>query len=385
MNNTRMMNSRAELEGVVSTLQVDLDLFMDTGGTDRAMCNALRIKMADLTRCWEGVTKDFTTTLATTLEKEARELTIKAQENYKKAYYGAIKNAGAATSELFNTLERERLDREATHTGGAAGGGGGGARTGAPPRVNESLRPDFKCLYALSLNEFNWWMEMANAWGLASMHEQRLPLVQKMYFKQICEKEFSENCNLGGEINTFQQYVEESKLVYLKRVSIFLRRNEYIETTRLEDEAYTSFYHRLRKCSDMADIRTMKEKDWNMHMLMSSLPTNVFKQITTATINPSLDDVLATLEVVEQQMRQLGNSKFPLPLEKGKKKKTVSVNVASDETRGRDRGGGRGNRGGGGGRGRGAGGRGGGQYSTYSRLLHHGLFPMRRIAFSGPM
>ena len=214
----------------------------------------------------------------------------------------------------------------------------------------------FKCLYSLSLNEFNRWMEIANTWGLASMHETRPPVVQKMYFEQICEKEFSENCNLGGGINTFQQYVEESKLVYLKRVSIFLRRNEYIETTRLEDEAYTSFYHRLRKFSDMADISMMKEKDWNMHMLMSSLPTNVFKQITTATINPSLDEVLATLEVVEQQMRQLGNSKFPLPPEKGKKKKTISVNVASDETRGRDRGGGGGNHGRGGGRGRGAGG-----------------------------
>ena len=95
----------------------------------------------------------------------------------------------------------------------------------------------------------------------------------------------------------------------------------------------------------MADIKTMKEKDWNMHFLMSSLPTNVFKQITTVTINPGLDDVLATLDVVEQQMRQLGNTKFPLPQEKGKKKKTLSANVAADKTRGRDRGGGGGNRG----------------------------------------
>ena len=140
-------------------------------------------------------------------------------------------------------MERERLDREASNTGGAAGGGGGGARGGAPPRVDESLRPDFKCLYALSLNKFNRWQEMANAWGLASMHEQRPPLVQKMYFEQITEKEFSENCNLGGMCTTFQHYVEESKIVYNKRVSIFLRRNEYMETSRVEDEAYLSFYH----------------------------------------------------------------------------------------------------------------------------------------------
>ena len=374
MNNTRMVNSRAEMESIVSTLNDDLNLFTETGGLDRAMCNGVRAKMEDLKKRWEGVTKDFTTLLATAMESEARELTIASQEAYRKAYFGAIKNAGAATSELFNSMERERLDREASNTGGSAGGGGGGARTGAPPRVDESLRPDFKCSYSLSLNEFNRWQEMANAWGLASMHEQRPPLVQKMYFEQITEKEFSENCNLGGEINTFQQYVEESKIVYNKRVSIFLRQNEYIETARVEDEAYSSFYHRLRKCSDMADIKTMKEKDWNMHFLMSSLPTNVFKQITTVTINPGLDDVLKTLEVVEQQMRQLGNTKFPLPPEKGKKKKTLSANVAADETRGRDRGGGGGNRGRGGGRGRGAGGRGGGQSSTYVDYSTLGCF-----------
>ena len=88
--------------------------------------------------------------------------------------------------------------------------------------MDESLRPDFKGSYALSLNKFNRWQEMANAWGLASMHEQRPPLVQKMYFEQITEKEFSENCNLGGTCVTFQHYVEESKTVYNKRVSIFL-------------------------------------------------------------------------------------------------------------------------------------------------------------------
>ena len=167
MNNTRMMNSRAELESVVSTLNDDLNLFMDTGGMDRSMCSGVRAKMADLTRRWEGVTKDFTTLLTTTLDKETKKLTLESQEQYRKAYYGAIKNAGAGTSELFNTLERERLDREASNTGGAAGGGGGGARTGAPPRVDESLRPDFKCSYLLSLNKFNRWMETANAWGLA--------------------------------------------------------------------------------------------------------------------------------------------------------------------------------------------------------------------------
>ena len=144
----------------------------------------------------------------------------------------------------------------------------------------------------------------------------------------------------------------------------------------MEDEGYISYYHRLRKLSEMADIKTMREKDWIMHSVMTSLPTNVFKQITMTTINPVLEDVLGTLEVVEQQMRQLNNTKFPLPPERGaKKKKTLSANVAADETRGRDRGGGGGNRGRGG-RGRGAGGntRGGGQSSAYIDYSNLGCF-----------
>ena len=138
----------------------------------------------------------------------------------------------------------------------------------------------------------------------------------------------------------------------------------------------------------MANIKTMKEKDWNMHFVMISLPTNVVKQVTTMTINPELEDVLGTLEVVEQQMRQLNNTKFPLPPEKGaKKKKTLSANVAADKTeRGRDRGGGGGNRGRGG-RGRGAGGntRGGGQSSAYIDYSNLGCFWMWWKPFSRPM
>ena len=297
------------------------------------MCNGVRVKMDNIKTRWEQVSKDFTQLLATNIEGEVRNNTLEAQTHYIKAYMGAIKRAGEATAELFNTMEKERLDREAMNTGGATGGGG--ARGGAPPRVDESLRPYFKGSYALSLNKFNRWQEMANAWGLALMHKQRPPLVQKMYFKQITEKEFSENCNLGGTCVTFQHYVEESKTVYNKRVSIFLRQNEYMEVNRVEDEGYISYYHRLRKLSEMADIKTMREKDWNMHFVMTSLPTNVFKQITTTTINPVLEDVLGTLEVVEQQMRQLNNTKFPLPAGEGSKEEENTLCKCSS---GRDKG-----------------------------------------------
>ena len=242
--------------------------------------------------------------------------------------------------------------------------------------MDESLRPQYKALYALSLNEFKRWQEMADAWGLASVHEQRAPLVQKMYFEQITEKEFFENCNLDGTCVTFQHYVEESVLVYNKRVSIFLRRSEFMEATRSENEAYLSYYNQLRKLAEMADIRTMREKEWIMHMVMISLPTNVVKQVTMMTINPKLEDVLGTLEVVEQQMRQLNNTNFPLPPDRSaKKKKTLSANVASEETtRGRDRGGGGGNRGRGRGRGAGGNARGGGQTNSYIDYSMLGCF-----------
>ena len=67
----------------------------------------VRAKMEDLKKRWEGVTKDFTNLLASAMESEARELTLASQDQYRKAYFGAIKNAGAATAELFNTMERE--------------------------------------------------------------------------------------------------------------------------------------------------------------------------------------------------------------------------------------------------------------------------------------
>ena len=167
--------------------------------------------------------------------------------------------------------------------------------------------------------------------------------------------------------------MEEAVLVYNKRVSIFLRRSEFMEATRNENEAYLSYFNRLRKLAEMANIKTMTKKDLIMHMVMLSLPTNVVKQVTTMTINPVLNDVLGTLEVVEQQMRQLNNTNFPLPPDRSaKKKKGLSANVSEETTRGQERRGGGGGRGGRG-RGRGAGGnaRGGGQSSNnidYSTL-----------------
>ena len=305
MNDARRVKTRSELESLVNTLKDNLELFVETGGSDRSMCNGVRSRWTTSRpngrksaktshNFWQQMLKERSGIILWRHRHPTERPTWEVSRDLEKQLpNSSIQWRRRGWTGRHRTLE-DKL-----------GEGGGGARGGAPPRVDESLRPNFKGSYGLSLNEFNRWQEMANAWGLASMHEQRPPLVQKMYFKQITEKEFSENCNLGGTCTTFQHYVEESKIVYNKRVSIFLRRNEYMEATRVEDEGYISYYHQLRKLSEMADIKTMREKDWIMHSVMTSLPTNVFKQITTTTINPVLEDVLGTLEVVEQQMRQL--------------------------------------------------------------------------------
>ena len=176
MNETRRVEKRSGLERLGDALRDDLDLFVETGSSDRSMCNDMRVHMSKVKVKWEEVSKDFKQLLATMVEGDVREKTLQVQESYRNAYMGGIKKAGEATAELFNTMETERLDREARGGGGGQAGAGLGTGRGAPPRVDESLCPEFKASYALSLNEFNHWQEMAVAWGLASVHEQRLTL-----------------------------------------------------------------------------------------------------------------------------------------------------------------------------------------------------------------
>ena len=109
---------------------------------------------------------------------------------------------------------------------------------------------------------------------------------------------------------------------------------------REESESDLSYYHRLRKLADMAVVREITDKQLVMHMLIQLLPTNVLKTVMQKNINPDLDDVVAMLELREQQMRQLGQSNFPLPQERNvKKKKELQANL-TDTERGCDRGGG---------------------------------------------
>ena len=243
MNESRRVEKRAEMEQLVEALKDELNMFMDTGSADKSMCYGMRQTMERISVKWEEINKDFKSLLATTVDGEAKKDLTEACEGYRCSYIDATTKGVNATADLFNRMETERLDREAQGQGGGGGGEGEQPNLHPPPRVDESLRPSYKALYALSLNEFKWWQETASEWGLASGHEQRDPLVQKMYYDQITEKEFFENCNLSGRCNTLQQYVEESVLVYNKRVSIFLRRSVFMEATRNENEAYLSYFN----------------------------------------------------------------------------------------------------------------------------------------------
>ena len=185
----RRVERRTELERLGESLNDELDMFMETGATDKSMCNGVRNTMEKIRFKWEEVSKDFKSVLATKVEGDNKKAMLESLEGYRRAYKEATKKAGETTANLFNTMETERLDREARRGGPAQGGGGESARH-APPQVDKSLRPQYKASYALSLNEFKRWQEMADAWGLASVHKQRPPLVQKMYFEQITEKEF---------------------------------------------------------------------------------------------------------------------------------------------------------------------------------------------------
>ena len=128
MNETRRVEKRNKLERLGDTLWDDLELFVETGSTDRSMCNDVRVQMDRIKGRWEEVSKDFKQLLATMVDGEVRENTLEAQDAYRTAYIGGIKKAGEATADLFNTMETERLDREARRGGGGQGqeGGGGG-------------------------------------------------------------------------------------------------------------------------------------------------------------------------------------------------------------------------------------------------------------------
>ena len=72
MNETRRVEKRSELERLGDSLRDNLELFVETGGSDRSMCNDMRVQMDKIKAKWEEVSKDFKQLLATMVEGDVR-------------------------------------------------------------------------------------------------------------------------------------------------------------------------------------------------------------------------------------------------------------------------------------------------------------------------
>ena len=183
------------------------------------------------------VQKDFHTTIATCVNEADKTRAVAEMEEFRGKYKEITTKGLQMTGALFNTMEQERTEK--AETGQPATAAAAGART---LWVDKALHPSFKAAFLLSMDKFRKWKESVTAWGQSSSHELRSQLVQKLHFEAICEKEFYVNC---PELDTFQEMVEEATHVYNKRVSVFIRRSEFMNARREEGEAYLSYYHRL--------------------------------------------------------------------------------------------------------------------------------------------
>ena len=132
MNDTRRVERRVELERLVEALNDELDMFVQTGATDKSMCNGVQNTMEKIRFRWEEISKDFKSLLATMVEGENKKAMLESMEGYRQSYREATMKGGDATADLFNSMETERLEREAQR-GGAANERGGGTARQAPP------------------------------------------------------------------------------------------------------------------------------------------------------------------------------------------------------------------------------------------------------------
>ena len=162
---------------------------------------------------WTDIQREFRHCIATSVEQEEKDRLGTSMEDYRTRYKAIQMRALQITAPLYNIMEKERADRDATR-GPVAGTGGGGRMA---PKVDKSLRPQFKAAFSLSLDEFRRWVETAMSWGQVSGHDQRPALVQKVYFESICEKEFFENFEVK---DTYQPGLQQEGLDLLEEKQV---------------------------------------------------------------------------------------------------------------------------------------------------------------------
>ena len=187
MTERRAIKMQADLNSCIDALTDDLDIYTNMGVDDRELCALMRNGINKILLLWTDIQREFHRSMAMTVEAEEKARLGASMEEYRTKYKEIQTRALQVTAPLYNVMERERLEREAARRP-AAGTGGGGRMA---PKVDESLHPQFKVAFSLSLDEFRRWEEAAMAWGQASGHDQRPALMQKVYFESICEKEFS--------------------------------------------------------------------------------------------------------------------------------------------------------------------------------------------------
>ena len=106
MTEMRRVKRRAELERLVDALNDELDMFVETGSTDRSMCNGVRNTMEKICFKWEEISKDFKSVLATMVDGDNKKEMLESQVSYRQSYREATKKGGTATAELYNIMEK---------------------------------------------------------------------------------------------------------------------------------------------------------------------------------------------------------------------------------------------------------------------------------------
>ena len=146
----RAIKLQDNLNTCINTLTDDLEIYNDMGADDREMCGMMQNGISTISKLWTDIQREFCHALATSVEQADKDRLTASMEDYRTRYKNISTRALQVTAPLFNIMEKERLEREAMRRPPAQGGGGG---RGAP-KVDESLRPQFKAAFSLSLDEF---------------------------------------------------------------------------------------------------------------------------------------------------------------------------------------------------------------------------------------